>query len=77
MTTWKDRPRTLEEIEALECEILTCAQIAPLLGACPQTLRLQATQRPELLGFPVIVAGNRVKIPKRPFIKFMKGETEA
>lgn len=68
---WKSQPRTLAEIEALPTEVLTCAQIAPVLGADPHTLHLQATDRPELLGFPVIVMGSRVKIPKRPFLAFM------
>ena len=65
---------TLDQIEALPVEVLTCAQVAPLLGANPATIHGQATDRPELLGFPVIVAGSRVKIPKRPFCKFMRGE---
>lgn len=65
---------TLEQIEALPTEVLTCQQIAPLLGANPATIHGQATERPELLGFPVIVAGRRVRIPKAAFIKFMKGE---
>jgi hypothetical protein len=63
---------TLEEIEALDCEVLTCAQVAPLLQADPNTIRGQAQERPELLGFPVICAGRRVKIPRRPFIRFMR-----
>ena len=67
-------PRTLAEIEALPGEVLTCQQIAPVLGANPATIHLQATDRPELLGFPVIVAGRRVKIPRRAFLKFMEGE---
>ena len=66
-------PRTLAEIEALPGEVLTCQQIAPVLGANPATIHLQATDRPELLGFPVIVMGSRVKIPKRPFLAFMRG----
>ena len=65
---------TLDELEALPVEVLTCSQIAPLLGANPATIHGQATDRPELLGFPVIVAGSRVKIPKRPFLRFMRGE---
>ena len=65
---------TLEELEALPTEILTCQQIAPLLGANPATIHGQATDRPELLGFPVIVMGRRVKIPKKPFLRFMRGE---
>ena len=73
MTAWKDQPRTLAEIEALDCEVLTCAQVAPLLCADPTTIHKQAMDRPELLGFPVICAGRRVKIPKRPFVNFMRG----
>ena len=65
---------TLAELEALPTEVLTCQQIAPILGANPATIHGQATDRPELLGFPVIVMGRRVKIPKRPFIAFMRGE---
>lgn len=64
---------TLAEIEALPSEVLTCQQIAPVLGANPATIHLQATDRPELLGFPVIVMGSRVKVPKAAFIRFMRG----
>lgn len=67
-------PKTLDEIEALETEVLTCAQVAPILGANPATIHGQAMERPELLGFPVICAGRRVKIPKRPFLQFMRGQ---
>lgn len=63
---------TLEQIEAMDTEILTCAQVAPLLQADPNTIRGQAQDRPDLLGFPVICAGRRVKIPRRPFIRFMR-----
>jgi hypothetical protein len=63
---------TLDQLEALPAEVLTCAQVAPVLCASPATLHLQALERPELLGFPVIVAGSRVKIPKRPFLRFMR-----
>lgn len=63
---------TLDQLEALPAEVLTCAQVAPVLCANPATLHLQALERPELLGFPVIVAGSRVKIPKRPFLRFMR-----
>lgn len=62
---------TLAELEAVPGEVLTCAQIAEVLGANPATLHLQAMENPKLLGFPVIVARRRVKIPKQPFIKFM------
>ena len=63
---------TLEQIEALDTEVLTCAQVAPLLAANPATIHGQAMERPELLGFPVSVMGRRVKIPKQPFVRFMR-----
>ena len=63
---------TLAEIEAMDKEILTCANIAPLLGANPATIHIQAMECPERLGFPVIVMGRRVKIPKQPFLRFMR-----
>lgn len=63
---------TLDEIEAIPGEVLTPAQVAPVLHLDQDTVRGQAHERPELLGFPVIVAGNRVKIPKRPFLAFMR-----
>ena len=65
---------TLEELEAYPGAVLTCAQVAPVLQANPYTIHLTARQRPELLGFPVIVLGNRVKIPKAAFLRYMRGE---
>lgn len=52
-------------------EVLTCAQVAEVIGANPDTIRWQARKDPSKLGFPVIVIGNRVKIPKRPFLRHM------
>ena len=66
---------TLEQIAALPGEVLTCTQIAPILRASPATLHQQAIEMPWLLGFPVIVAKRRVKIPKAAFIRFMEGRT--
>jgi len=67
---------TLQDIERIESEVLTCQQVAPILKANPATIHGQAVERPELLGFPVIVAGRRVKIPKQAFIKFMRGDID-
>jgi len=65
---------TLEEIEALPQNMLTAANVAPYLECDPNLIRWQAHNEPEKLGFPVIVVGSRVKIPKIPFIKFMRGD---
>lgn len=52
-------------------EFFTAAEVCGVLGADPQTIRDTARQRPELLGFPVILTGSRVKIPRIPFLRFM------
>ena len=65
---------TIEQIEASEKEMLTCTDVAEVLQASPYTIHMQAEFRPDLLGFPVILLGRRVKIPRRPFLKFIKGE---
>lgn len=63
---------TLPELAMrVDREWFTVAEICGVLNADPQTLRLTARQRPELLGFPVIVAGNRVKVPRIPFLRYM------
>lgn len=63
---------TLKEIEESSKEVLTCKDVAPLLQCNPATLHMQATKAPKKLGFPVIVMGSRVKIPRRPFLAYMK-----
>ena len=65
---------TLEELEALDAEVLTLAQVAPVTGFNQDTLRGQARECPELLGFPVIVAGSGVRVPKQAFLRFMRGD---
>ena len=67
-------PKTLTDIEAINQDMLTLAMVAEYLGVSPQAIRVQAKSRPDLLGFPVIVIGSRVKIPKNAFIKFLKGK---
>lgn len=65
---------TLRDLESVSADFLTAAQIAPILGTNPNYIRLQAQKAPQKLGFPVVVLGTRVKIPKIPFLKFMRGE---
>ena len=68
---------TLQGIKGMDKEILTPAEVAPILSCNPHWLRLTAREHPEWLGFPVICIGNRVKIPRRPFIEFMEGGGKA
>lgn len=64
---------TIQEIKESAKDMLTCADVAGVLQCNAYTLHMQAQQRPEMLGFPVICMGNRVKIPRLPFIRFIEG----
>jgi hypothetical protein len=66
--------QTLKDIEAIPKDFLTPADVAGYLGCNPNSIRVQAHQDKSQLGFPVIVAGTRIKIPKTAFIHFMRGE---
>lgn len=62
---------TLDDIKAIDREFLTPAQVADILNCSAQGVRIWARQRPEQLGFPVCIIGSRIKIPRRPFLRFM------
>lgn len=65
---------TLEEIRASTKEVLTPGDVAPVMRCDPQSIRVWARQRPDLLGFPVVVMGSRVKIPRLAFLRYMEGD---
>lgn len=66
---------TIEEIVASTKELLTPADIAPILRCNPQAIRITARRNPEWLGFPVVCVGNRVKIPRGPFLAHWMGKS--
>ena len=64
---------TLADVARLEAEFLVPSQVAAVLG-CDQYMINLASRTADgraSLGFPVIRIGNRVKIPRRPFLAFM------
>ena len=63
--------KTMQDLLQSDKEFFTPADVEGVLGCDQQTLRLQARLRPDLLQFPVIVMGNRVKIPRIPFLRLM------
>lgn len=63
---------TLEQIEASKSDVLTTADVAEVLGCTPYSINLQAQRAPDSLGFPVIVSGTRVRIPREGFLFFMR-----
>ena len=62
---------TLEEMKASDKLFLTPAEVAPVLGSDPHTVRCTARQRPELLGFPFTFSGSHMKIPRITFLRWM------
>lgn len=62
--------------EILECkkDCLTPADVAPVIGCDPYTINICARDCPERLGFPIIMLGKRVKIPRLAFVAFMTGK---
>ena len=63
---------TDEQVEAEIERLRVSPLVAPVLKCNPATLHMQAMEEPWRLGFPVIVMGSRVKIPRRPFLAYMK-----
>lgn len=62
--------KTLEELIASEKAFFTPDDISGVLGSDPQTIRVTARQRPDLIGYEFTFVGNRMKIPKLPFLRF-------
>ena len=65
---------TIEELEAMTCNVLTVKQVAQFLGKDPQLIRDQAGEDPRFLGFPICRAGHSWCIPRLGFIAWVKGQ---
>lgn len=63
--------KSIQAIMNTDKEFLSPADIAPILGSDPQTIRDTARQRPELLGFEFTFVGNRMKIPRTSFLRWL------
>lgn len=64
---------TLKDIEAIPKELLVPDDVSKFLGVDAQSIRNQARKDPHMLGFPVIVVGERFKIPKEGFVRYVRG----
>lgn len=65
------RQNALDKIIYSSKLFLTPAEVAPVLGTDPQYIRMAARQRPDLLRFEFTCSGNRTKIPRIPFLRFV------
>lgn len=65
---------TVAEMQASEKVFLTPGDISCVLKCTPQTIRVMARQEPHMIGFPFTFVGNRMKIPRVPFLRFIGAE---
>ena len=61
---------TLEEIEAMTAATISPAQAASVLHVAPYSLNVKAAEG--ILEFPAFFSGNRLKIQREPFIRFVR-----
>ena len=67
---------TLEEIKNSDKAMLIPKDVAPILKCDPYTISIKARDCPDMLGFPVCRLGNRTKIPRKAFLKWLGEEVE-
>ena len=65
----------LARIEALDKTMLVPKDVCKYLCCSSYTINLATKDGKNPFPFPVIRLGTRVKIPKAPFLKAMRGET--
>ena len=70
----------LNELKNCQKPFITPNEAAGVLGCDPNYIRVAAKQQTETgkryLGFPVIRIGNRTKIPREAFLKYITGEID-
>ena len=64
----------LDRIAALDKEMLVPTDIAKYLGCSPYSINVATEDGRNPFPLPVIRMGRRVRIPKQPFLKAMRGE---
>ena len=63
----------LDRIEQLDKDMLVPTDIAKYLGCSAYTINVATENGKNPFPFPIIRMGRRVRIPKAPFIKAMRG----
>lgn len=62
----------IADLKLMDKEFITPNDVGKILGCNPHLIRIQARETPWRLGFPVVLVGNRTKIPRRAFIRYME-----
>ena len=61
---------TFDDLLMMNTPVITGTQAAQAMGMDPTRLLGYAREKPELIKFPYQLSGNRMKIPRIPFLKF-------
>lgn len=67
---------TITDIKNLDKDTLIPADVASLFPTDPHSIRIQAREDPDALGFPVSVIGTRTYIPRLGFINWWLNKKE-
>lgn len=65
---------TINEIAESKELFIEAEDVAPILGVDAQSIRAEAGRDVCRLGFPIIRIGNKTKIPRKPFLRFVGAE---
>ena len=68
-----DAKAELERIAAMDKAMLAPKDIAKYLGCVPYSINVATRDGKNPFPFPIIRMGTRVRIPKEPFLKAMRG----
>ena len=69
-----EKDRVIQALLDSNEEFVSLADVGKIFNADPNTIRRQAITEPRLIGFPVSVIGNRTRIPRIPFLRFLGRE---
>ena len=61
---------TFDDLLRMRSPVITGTWAAQAMGMHPSRLIGYARERPDLIGYPYQLSGNRMKIPRIPFLKF-------
>ena len=62
---------TLQQLIDSDQVFISPADIAEILRCDPQCIRNQAHRDQSKLGYPTIIIGNRIRIPRIPFLRYL------
>ena len=62
---------TIDDLRNSTKDFLSPTEVGNILHSDPQSIRVTARQRPELIGYPFTFSGNRMKIPRIGFLAWL------